>query len=261
MRKKRMKKRMEKAGNDTPIKIGKCFRAMGKLCLEILYPTSCVFCGSLKVGTDRICTSCRRKIRVPREPLCKKCGKPILHPEEEYCRDCSRRKAAFESGRSLWIHRPPVSDAVYRFKYHNCRCYAEVFAWEMWQRFEWQIYRWEIDVILPVPIHRSRRRKRGYNQAELLAKELSELSRIPVDTQTLVRVRKTDAQKNVRAGKRVQNLKGAFACISTEKRYQNVLVVDDIYTTGSTMQTIAEVLKEKGIKNVYFMTISIGQDF
>ena len=164
-------------------------------------------------------------------------------------------------GRSLWIHQKPVSDAIYRLKYHDCRCFARPFAWEMWKRFEWQIFRWEIDVMIPVPIHDKRRRKRGYNQAELLAEALSEFSGIPMDPDVVIRVKNTHAQKNVSGRERAKNLQDAFLPGTSTGQYRNALIIDDIFTTGSTISAVTEQLLLQGIINVYFITISIGQGF
>ena len=230
--------------------------------MQMLYPDCCPFCGSIRADTDGVCKKCRQKLVEPAEPLCKRCGKPIAHREQEFCHDCLERKEKrFETGRSLWLHQKPVSDAVYRLKYPDCRCYARYFAWEMWKRFEWQIRRWEIDVLIPVPIHIKRRRKRGYNQAELLAEALSDFSGIPVDPDVVVRVKNTSAQKGVLGRERKNNLQGAFSQGASEKKYRNALIIDDIYTTGSTISAVTEQLMIRGIKKVYFMTISIGQGF
>ena len=109
-----------------------------------------------------------------------KCGKPLREEEREYCADCARHELAFDQGRSLYLHTALVQRAIYQFKFHNKRYYAEIFAREMASRYGKWIRRWEIEEIVPVPLHPSRKRTRGFNQAELLAKALGELSGIPV---------------------------------------------------------------------------------
>lgn len=188
-----------------------------------------------------------------------KCGKPMVDDTKEYCRDCKRRKYSFEQGRSLWVHVPPVSKAVYRFKFHNKRYYAEIFARELASEFgEWVRER-KIEEILPVPLHSSRRRKRGYNQAELLAGGLSKELQIPMRTDVVFRVRRTRPQKQLDERGREQNLQGAFGVSRHWKAPASVLVVDDIYTSGSTIHKISGLLKKAGAQKVYFLTISIGQ--
>ena len=117
---------------------------------------------------------------------------------------------------------------------------------------------WRAQAFVPIPLHPSRRRKRGFNQAELLAKELSGRSGIPADAGLLMRVKKTRAQKELNDQERLTNLKDAFSVRKRKVPYQNIILVDDIYTTGSTMDAAAKVLKENGAKNIYFVCICVG---
>lgn len=188
-----------------------------------------------------------------------RCGKPLEKEEQEYCRDCSRQEVAYEQGRSVWVHREPVSRAIYKFKYKNRRYYGEIFAREMASLYGEQLKRWEITEIIPVPLHPARKRKRGYNQAEILAEELGKLVKIKVSTDVIYRIRNTKPQKILDDKGRYGNLKGAFAVTGKRKLKGNVLIVDDIYTTGNTIQRIAKMLKLAGAQKVYFLTISIGQ--
>ena len=167
------------------------------------------------------------------------CGKPLKDETEEYCPDCGKRlagkhvdsrnpqRSALDQGRSLWLHREPVSGALYRF--------------------------------IPVPLHPSRRRKRGFNQAEILAEELGKLCGIPVETDVLFRIRKTAPQKVLGREGRMKNLRGAFGVSAGWNPCGNVLLIDDIYTTGATLERAAAVLKKAGVQKVFFLTISIGQ--
>lgn len=188
-----------------------------------------------------------------------KCGKPVSREDQEYCRDCGKRNYAFEQGRSLWPHVPPVSKAIYQFKFHNKRYYAEIFAREMAREYGQWIRDRGIEEILPVPLHPSRRRKRGYNQAELLAKEISKELQIPIRKNVVFRVRRTKPQKQLDDREREENLQRAFGISRQWKAPANVLVVDDIYTTGSTVHRISKLLLKAGAEKVYFLTISIGQ--
>lgn len=195
-----------------------------------------------------------------------KCGKPIQNEEQEYCYDCSRFEYAFEQGYSLWVHHQPVSGAIYQYKFHNKRCFAEIFAKEMVKKYSVNMLRWEIDAMIPVPLHKSKRRKRGYNQAELLAEAIAEQllnevhqTEIPVLKNVLFRIKKTKPQKMLDDFERQKNLQGAFAVSKNWIPVKNVLVIDDIYTTGATIQKIAKLLKKAGVEKVYFLTISIGQ--
>lgn len=187
------------------------------------------------------------------------CGKPIEKEVQEYCKDCQEHSWDYEQGRSIWVHRAPVSQAIYKFKYQNKRHYGKVFAEEMAKCYGKQIHRWGIEEIIPVPLHRKRQRKRGYNQAGILAEELGELLNIPVNQNAVYRIRNTLPQKVLDDAQRIKNLSGAFAVLQSQKIQSRVLVVDDIYTTGNTIQQVAKILKRAGAEKVYFLTISIGQ--
>ena len=241
------------------------FTNTGENLLSLLYPNICPFCGRVLVTENkgRICERCQFRLPYIYEPRCKKCGQPLEKETQEYCWDCEHHKHYYEKGVAVWGHHPDVSHAIYQFKYHNRRIYSRFFAKEMVKSYEFYFYQWNIDVIVPIPISRKRRRERGYNQTELLAKEIGKLTRIPVETKGLIRIKETRAQKVLNVRERRKNLKDAFRWTGDGNMLdeRNILLVDDIYTTGSTIDEAARILKKSGAKNVYFMTISIGQGY
>jgi ComF family protein len=112
--------------------------------------------------------------------------------------------------------------------------------------------------MVPVPVHASRRRRRGFNQAEELARRLSEKLGIPVDSHILIRTKKTVPQKNLNPAERLRNLEQAFSVASLPPRDKTILLIDDIYTTGATAEACAKILKEAGAEKVYVFTIFTG---
>ena len=219
-------------------------------------------CG--QISAEGICPGCRKKIvPVTEGAYCMHCGKPLRNEAAEYCPDCvknlSAGKHGFDQGRSLWLHREPVSGALYRFKYRNRRRFGRIFAGGLAEAYAQQIRRWGIGEIIPVPLHPSRRRMRGFNQAEILARELGGLCGLPVRTDVLYRIRKTSPQKLLGRAERLRNLHGAFGVSADWKPCGNVLLIDDIYTTGATLERAAGILKKAGAQKVFFLTISIGQ--
>lgn len=227
--------------------------------MELLYPKTCCFCG--KISVQEICDSCKEKVFYIKEPRCKKCGKPIRYEEQEYCHDCQKQSFHYVQGRSLWIHKGAVPWSIYQFKYHNRRIYGKFYAKELYRVYGESIKEWGIDLIVPVPLHWRRRRKRGYNQAEIVARYLGELTGIPIDTRLVIRKKYTEPQKTLNNKERVKNLKHVFDVRKMTVREKNILLIDDIYTTGSTIDAISKILLEKGYNKVWFLTISIGQDF
>lgn len=243
-----IKDRVLKTGTDT-----------GKLILDWLYPHTCPFCG--KVTKNPVCRVCAGKLPYVEEPLCKKCGKPIRSETAEYCFDCTRTEHSYDRGFGLWLHQQPVQRSVYQFKYHNRRIYSQYYAQEMVKRFKQAVFQWKIDLIIPIPLYKQRKKIRGYNQAEVLATQIGALLSLPVDAVSLKRIRATSPQKKLDVRTRKKNLNNAFALDKKAVLPRTVLLVDDIYTTGSTIDTAALVLKQAGVQKVYFLTISIGQGY
>lgn len=233
--------------------------SLWKKCLGMLYPQTCYFCG--KISKECVCSDCGKQVEYLEEPRCKKCGKPIRYEEQEYCHDCTERLFYYEQGKSLWLHKGPVRWSVYQFKYRNRRIFAEFYAKEWKRIYGEKLKEWEIDVIIPIPLHKKRRRKRGYNQAEILARELQKVCHIPMDTKSVIRTVNTRPQKELNDKERKKNLSKAFRVTKHWKKAKNVLLIDDIYTTGNTIDSVAQILKQKGVEKVYFLTISIGQGF
>ncbi|MEI3112985.1 MAG: ComF family protein [[Ruminococcus] lactaris] len=143
-----------------------------------------------------------------------RCGKMLKDEVAEYCEDCAKRKSYITQGRSLWLHQKPVSDALYRFKYHNKRCYGSVFSEKLAEKYEKKLKEWKIGLILPIPLHWKRKRKRGYNQAEILARELGKRTGIAVCTDRLLRIRNTRPLKLFDRKERMEVLQGAFAFLT-----------------------------------------------
>lgn len=227
--------------------------------IRLLWPEVCPFCG--KVSREGICLACREKINhlVIRHPKCMKCGKPVRKNEQEYCYDCTHTHHHYDKGVALWLHKPPVSTSVYQFKYHNHRTFGKYYVEEILKVYGGILRKWKIDIIIPIPLHPRRRRKRGYNQAAIVAEGIGENLNIPVDEKCVKRIRYTVPQKKMDHSSRRRNLKGAFRVTASFRPVKTVLLVDDIYTTGNTIDEISLILRRAGVEKIYFLTISIGE--
>lgn len=208
-----------------------------------------------------ICGACTRKIRPVTEPFCMKCGKPLSKEEAEYCTDCSRKPHVFEKGRAALEYDARMRVSIGRFKYKNRREYADYYVQELVKNCGSALRRWEPEALIPIPLHKSRQRKRGFNQAELVARGLGKKLGIPVVGDWMIRARKTKPQKELSDLERKQNLKNAFQLSRGDVRLKKVVLIDDIYTTGSTMDAAAELLLENGVEKVYFLSICIGRGY
>ena len=120
---------------------------------------------------------------------------------------------------------------------------------------------WQPDALIPVPLHKSRMRKRGFNQAALVAERMGERLGIPVEEKLLIRVKKTSPQKELNDSARRENLKNAFQLCGNDVKLKRVVLIDDIYTTGSTLDAAAAALLAAGVEKVYFLSICIGRGF
>ncbi|MEG0963692.1 MAG: ComF family protein, partial [Lachnospiraceae bacterium] len=208
-----------------------------------------------------VCTACEKKLEYVTEPVCKKCGKPIENEQQEYCYDCKKHNKEYQQGKAVWVHKGEVKASIYRFKYQNRQEYARYYAQEMVRIYGRWITSCCIDGIVPIPIHKSKRRQRGYNQAELIAREIGRTMGIAVYPDLLIRVRKTKAQKELNEQERKKNLKKAFIAKENKVQLSYILLVDDIYTTGSTMNEAANELKSTGVTGVYCICVSIGRGY
>ena len=229
------------------------------LLIELLFPRRCVVCDKPveKMG-NYVCKKCRPKIKYVESPYCMKCGKSLEQAEEEYCRDCRETAHFFKKGRALYEYES-IKMSVYRYKYQGRKEYAEFFGTELAKKLGNEIKTWKADVIVPVPLHKDREKKRGYNQAAVIARKLGDSLHIPVEEKMVERIRPTLAQKNLKGKERQNNLKNAFKIRQNDVKLKTVIVVDDIYTTGATMDEIAGCLKRAGVKEVYCISLAVGK--
>ena len=226
--------------------------------LNLLFPARCPLCDEpLSRGRVGFCPDCRGCLHPIGERGCAKCGRMLEEREDGICGDCRSRRHFFAEGRSLYVY-PEIAPAVYRFKYGGRRAYADMFAHEMCTALGETVRGWQADAIVPVPLHRKRYRKRGYNQAALLAKEIGRRMNLPVCDGLVGRCRDTVPQKRLNALQRQNNLKRAFKMLRNDVKLDTIIIVDDIYTTGCTVDEVAKVLLEGGVKKIYVLALASG---
>ena len=231
--------------------------AVYKGVLQLLYPLRCPVCDRIvKPAGEQICLECLGRLKILTPPWCMRCGKK-LKQEGEYCADCRRKEHVFRRGRALYEYESAAMP-IYRFKYGGRREYAEYFGAQMAEYLGEFIRNIQPEGLIPIPLHRKRKAVRGYNQAELLARALGRHLDVPVYTGFLVREKNTSPLKYENPQERQNNLKKAFNIARNDVKLEKAVVVDDIYTTGSTMDEVARVLKAAGVKEVYFVTLAIG---
>lgn len=225
---------------------------------SLLYPPGCPVCDRLLgAGTQRMCPSCERRVHYLSGALCCQCGKKLADCEAEYCGDCRRRRHLFTAGRALYEY-GDIAPALYRFKYEGRREYAGFFGRELAGQLGGYIRSLEPDGLVPIPMYPAKERRRGYNQAGLLAQAMGRELNLPVYPKLVSRIRNTRPLKELNSEERVNNLKRAFNLAENGVKLKTIILVDDIYTTGSTMDQVSAVLLAGGCQKVYFVTLAIG---
>ena len=229
---------------------------------DLLYPKHCPVClDALPPGRTLICDPCRKKIRYVKGPRCMKCGKPLADETLEYCGNCEKRMPSFVKGIS-WAEYTSryVRRMLSEVKYHENPQLLDFPCLDFGERIREEAAAWQAEALIPVPVHASRLRERGYNQAEEIANRLGAVFGIPVETGLLVRRERTTAQKELNEQERRNNLASAFFVPPSHPSYHTVVLVDDIYTTGSTAEACTRALMNAGISEVYLLTLAIGRD-
>ena len=221
----------------------------------MIYPRKCVICDSVvKTGNPGICEECERYLGYIEEPRCYLCGKEVESALEEYCDDCMKTRRDFDGGFPLLRYIPPVSDSVAAIKYLGRQEYVTFYADKMVQKFGDSFISMGIEGLVPIPIHKKRMKKRGFNQAALLAEEISKRTGIPL-LDIMERTVDTLPQKNLSVDKRRDNLEKVFRIREGVLVPSVIMIVDDIFTTGATVSAAARILKESGASEVYFTSI------
>lgn len=227
--------------------------------INLVYPARCPICDDIvPMGQGLACEECRVRIKYIREPRCRKCGKQLLDETTVFCMDCEKQKHAYEQGYALYDYQS-MKKSIYRFKYSKRSEYAKYYAEDILEHLSEEIKKMDADALIPVPLYKKKKVARGYNQAEVLAKELSKLTGIPCYADLVVRVKNTVPQKELDNNERQNNLKKAFLIHSDVVKLKKTIVVDDIYTTGSTVDAVARELRQHGVGKVYFLTLCIGE--
>lgn len=223
-----------------------------------LFPRRCGICDGAIKYDECICPGCAKRLRPLTGETCRKCGKRLKDTERLHCYDCSRKIHYFDRGYAIFEY-ADVKKSLYRFKYSGRAEYAQMYAHYGDLILGDTIRSLKADALIPVPIHRRRLNRRGYNQAEVLAKALSAYINVPVITDLVIRQKYTVPLKKLDEKGRINNLKKAFIIGQIGVKLDTIVIIDDIYTTGSTIDAISRLLRESGVKNIYYITVAIGR--
>ena len=150
-------------------KTGRGLRRVAETIADLVYPPRCPICDRVTVPECVPCRRCAEAVRLAVEPVCKRCGKPLDDERTEFCLDCGKRRHAYCQGKAVFVYQGNIRQSMYRFKYANRREYAAYYAREAAALYQDWVFKNQIEVIVPVPMYRWKKRRRGYNQAETFA--------------------------------------------------------------------------------------------
>jgi ComF family protein len=235
-------------------KLNSIIFSLKEFILNLAFPRKCVGCGQEGAW---ICEKCEKKIVTVKSPTCPICNK--LTKNGHFCSRHRKDKALTGIIVAAYYREGPLKEAIHFFKYRYIREIADLLADLVIERLKLGFPYGDL-VIIAAPLHRSREAMRGYNQAELLAKRVSKDYDIELVSDAVRRVMNNRPQVEMTGEERRKNIKGVFAMGLGIERVKNktVLIVDDITTTGATLNEIALVLKKAGAKHVWGLVVAKG---
>ncbi|MBI3301377.1 MAG: ComF family protein [Deltaproteobacteria bacterium] len=231
--------------------------------LALLYPQRCLGCKALVGPEESFCTGCRRFLQIIESPLCLCCGAPFATSagSDHLCSRCQARPPAFRQARSWACYQSgetsprPLSEAIQHFKYHRNLSTGKALA--ALGAMHFPLASQEYDLIVPVPLHLERLRWRGFNQSLILSRAIGRARQIAVDPFLLERTRPTVPQTQLNESERRANVRGAFVVVAPERlEGERVLLVDDVYTSGATVEECARALCRGGAAVVDVFTLA-----
>ena len=226
--------------------------------LDLIYPPKCMICDDIiQIKEPKwICKSCVGILEYVSEPICEKCGVPT-EEEKSLCTSCVNKDFSFCRNYSPYEYEGAVRAIIHKFKYGNNPQFGKGFAKLIVDKYGKEFFS-EIDILIGVPMHKKKIRKRGFNQADILATEIGKLTGVESSKKVLIRKKNTKAQSSLTPRARRNNLKDAFEVNKNiDIKSKNIMIVDDIYTTGSTLEACSAILLKNGAKVVNGLTLSV----
>lgn len=227
--------------------------------LDIIYPRIyCILCGERleKKALHGICNHCLESLPFIHPPRCAWCSKPV-EGENAICQECRLYGHDYDQAVAVFEYSITMRELIHRYKYGREYSLSRTLGYFMRETLDKTA--WNVDLIIPVPLHENRLKSRGFNQAALLAEYLSQRTGIPCRQDILIRRVDTKTQTSLSRHERTENLKDAFAIVGSGQdriKDKNILLVDDVHTTGATADSCSKVLRQAGADKVYVLTIA-----
>lgn len=234
-----------------------------KSLVNLVYPLSCQVCKSpLTPENDRfLCHDCWEKIQKNPPPFCAKCGRslPGLRDSAYICGDCQRSEYHFNRAWAACLYEGVVKECIHLVKYSKKLCLVKPLSQLVLDFATTYLDMKAVDQLVPIPLHSAKLREREFNQAELIASRIKASFNIPIVSDNLRRIKLRPPQTTLPRKERIRNLNGAFKIKNPSQfRQRSILLIDDVFTTGSTVNECSKVLLEAGAKKVDVLTLARG---
>ncbi len=222
--------------------------------IDLIFPKICFSCDKRLVKNEKVlCNKCENSLEIITN-VCDICGSIL---ESENCNICQVNDFYFDKARSIYKFNDTVQKLIHELKYNDFKIIAKFFGRKVNNYFEKFSPFSKIDMIVPVPLHRTKKRSRGFNQSELLASAISDQINIKHIPKLLKRTKFTDSQTKLSRSERQNNVAEAFKVNAKfDVKGKNILVVDDVFTTGSTVNSISRLLREQDVGKIFIFTIA-----
>jgi len=232
---------------------------------DAVFSRECAVCASvLKKEESFVCGQCLSDVKIIRPPFCKKCGRPFISEEtlkyspDHLCAGCRGKRLSFHSVRAVGVYDGALRKLIHHYKFNGQRFLGEFLSGIMLENIREKFDSIDFDAVMSVPLHKKRLREREFDQSLLLSLNIGKNLDIPVITDNLIRNRYTRPQLELKKKERFQNVKQAFTVKRKEEiKGKQILLIDDVLTTGATIHECARVLKKKGAKSVDVLVLSM----
>lgn len=215
---------------------------------ELIFPSNCFGCGIEEVW---LCKDCLKKIPLHSGNICLWCGKHLI--DKKMCLPCQDESQLTSLSALTAYHDPLFQEMLHNLKYNFVSHIIDAFALLLDHFFDNKIFLSSDDnsVLLPIPLHKKRFAERGFNQSELIGNKISQVLKIQIDSKLLVRVKNTKSQMTLNRKERIQNMRDSFVCLDFKQvKNKNIILVDDVLTTGATLKEASLALKSAGCRSV-----------
>lgn len=216
------------------------------------FPVQCLVCGD-DCYQQALCADCLQELK-PNMHACRRCAEPLVESyHESLCGKCLKKLPAFDKALSPFLYQAPIDKLVTRFKFHADHSSGQILARLLGQYIQENIQH-QPQCLIPVPLHSSRLRQRGFNQAQEICRVLARQFELPIEHNLCQRQRKTSSQSGLNEKQRRQNIRGAFS-VAGIVPYKHIAIVDDVMTTGNTVNELARVLRKAGAETIQVWSV------